>query len=83
MFTCNNGVAVTLNPAWEYHEQYQKRPNYPRNVEPKYMVTMPRIEIYTNSLSVALRLVNDKRKIVGQRRRHAKWLKRQGIDIPF
>lgn len=67
-----NNAPVILNPAWEYHEQYQHRANYPRNKEPKYMALMPSIEVYFSSLKAAINYTKDHRRINGQRRRDDK-----------
>jgi hypothetical protein len=48
-----NGVVITVNPAWLYHEQYQHREAYPRNGEPQWMVHMPTIEVYFRDLRAA------------------------------
>lgn len=76
----HNRVPVVLNPAWEYHEQYQHRPNYPRNKEPKYMIMMPKIEIYTNDLRAAIFHTKDRRRINGQRRRGARAARKVGLE---
>jgi hypothetical protein len=84
MFSFHNRVAVVLNPAWEYHEQFQHRPKYPRNTEPKYMIKMPSIEVYANSLKAAVNYTKDGRRIRGQRRRGARRFREAFPDsLPF
>lgn len=73
-----NGVAITVNPAWLYHEQYQYREAYPRNEEPQWRIHMPSIELYSNDLRAAKFYIKDRRRINGQRRRGAR---RSGLNF--
>jgi hypothetical protein len=72
-------VPIVINPAWQYHEQFQYRKNYPRNKEPKYMVMMPKVEVYFNSLQEAQNYIKDSRRIRGQRRRGTKRAREAGL----